>query len=39
MNINSTNNYSPGKGYLGGNPVRASIISGQSSSPSSKGQF
>ncbi|MDX2441830.1 MAG: putative metalloprotease CJM1_0395 family protein [Desulfobacterales bacterium] len=34
MNINSTNNYSPGKGYSGGNPARASITSGQS-----KGDF
>jgi hypothetical protein len=34
MNINSTNNYSPGKGYSGENPARASITSGQS-----KGNF
>lgn len=30
MNINSTNNYSPGSGYSGGNLARASITSGQS---------
>jgi hypothetical protein len=30
MNINSTNNYSPGKGYFGGNLARTSITSGQS---------
>lgn len=30
MNINSTNNYSPGKGYAGGNLARTSISSGQS---------
>ncbi len=30
MNINSYNNYSPDREYFGGNPARASIISGQS---------
>ncbi|RLB93197.1 MAG: SprA-related family protein [Deltaproteobacteria bacterium] len=30
MNINSYNNYSPGREYFGGNPAKTSIISGQS---------
>jgi hypothetical protein len=36
MNINSTNNYSPGKGYSGGNPTKESITSGQDKGNSSQ---